>query len=64
MKIDVWFARYDDHLWMAIAPHGEEPPNPAVRVSSATKALQRVRWTKDMELEQVGICYPEMLGLE
>ena len=62
--MDVWFANYDGYLWMTAAPHGEPPTVDPLRVTDGiASALKFVR-QKGNKIVEVGICPPDMLGLE
>ena len=64
--VDVWFCRYDDELYCGIADY-DEPPKKVVKVRSSDTAamvLRRAKNSGKYEIMQVGICSPEMLGLE
>lgn len=59
---DVWFAQHKGKLYMAVGVL-DTAPQRAVRVLSVHSGLAKVR-KKNVQIANIGICSPEMLGLE
>jgi hypothetical protein len=64
MQIDVWFANHDGYLWVISAPHGEEPREFPLRVSGTVSDAVNYFRKNGNKVVEVGICPPDMLGLE
>lgn len=68
MEYDVWFARYEDDLYCAIAAPGGPPmgrPQKVPNVSIVYKRLkEKGHRITQVRITQVGIIDPEMIGLE
>jgi hypothetical protein len=64
--MDVWFCRYYDRLWCVTAKHDEPPTRKPFKVRASARASDVLRRMTEQgyEVEQVGICPPDMLGLE
>lgn len=63
MECDVWFARYEDSLWAVTTRPGQAPTHEPHEVLSAAGTLRRIR-ERGHTITQVGICDPEMIGLD
>lgn len=62
MSNEIWFSRLNDHLYFAVSRDGE-PPHHVQRVQSVRHVFCHAR-AKGLEINQVGIVPPDMLGLE
>lgn len=60
--MDLWFAHYCGNLYAAPADPGKEPGGWALMVESVRDAIEF--YSEEGRIEKVGICSPEMLGLE
>lgn len=66
MEYDVWFCKYEDHLYVAPCLPGEPPMDPPKRMRAGDtvgKLLTRVK-QQGNKIVQVGILPPEMMGLD
>jgi hypothetical protein len=64
--MDVWFCRQDGTLYYATARHDEPPTRAPYRAKPSVRAndiLKRMV-EKGYKIDTVGICPPDMLGLE
>lgn len=63
--MDIWFTRHDDVLWFSLAAHDEAPIRSPLPVRHGDVGAIIRRLVNDgYEIEQAGICPPDMLGLE
>lgn len=64
--MDVWFSRFDDRLYCVTTKHNEGPARTPFRVRPKDGADDVLRRMVEAghNIEQVGICPPEMLGIE
>lgn len=64
--MDVWFCRYNDRLYCATTKHDEAPERAPFRVKAKDTASDVLRRMVEQgyRVDQVGICPPDMLGLE
>lgn len=60
--VDLWFARDDDVLYSVMAPAGEPPTTRPIRVTSVHEAVAAVRLS-GIEIAEIGICPPDMIGI-
>lgn len=60
---DIWFCRHNGFLYYGLA-NVDDYPYLVKRVDSVRAALDRFRTIKNLEFVTVGICSPDMLGLE
>lgn len=58
---EIWFSRLEDKLFFAVSRNGEPPGRPK-RVQNAAVVLQEAK-KKRLNVTQVGIVPPDMLGL-
>lgn len=63
LQKDIWFSRYKNVLYYGLCNPGE-PPHVVKRTSSVKATLNKFKTIKNLELVSVGICPPDMLGLE
>lgn len=65
MKIqkDIWFSRHNGDLYYGLCNHGE-PPHQVKRADSVKATFDKFKKIKNLEFVSVGICPPDMLGLE
>lgn len=62
--MDVWFTKYHDGLWCVTTKHDEPPTRtPFLVRDGVKKVLARIK-EQGYKVETVGICPPDMLGLE
>lgn len=66
MDIDLWFSRYNDRIYVVSARHDEAPtfrPRALKPGDSVTNVIRRYK-NKNLNVVQVGILPPDMIGLE
>jgi hypothetical protein len=62
--MDVWFTRYHDALWCSVAKRNEPPTRTPFLVRLGVEQTLRRIQDQGYKIDQVGICPPDMLGLE
>lgn len=63
LRKDIWFCTVNGTLYYGLCNVGE-PPHVVGQGQSVKQVLRRFRRRKNLELVSVGICPPDMLGLE
>lgn len=63
MKYDVWFCRHQGQLYSVCTAPGEAPETPPRKVSTAARTLDLLK-ANGHTVTQVGICTPDMIGIE
>ena len=60
---EVWLSRHEDKLYFVYSKPGEAPTMKPRQIKSVEQAYRPLR-AKGIEILQVGICPPDMIGLE
>ena len=63
LQKDIWFCRHNGVLYYGLCNTGD-PPHVVKRTQSVKATFDKFKKIKNLEFVSVGICPPDMLGLE
>ncbi len=62
-QVELWFTRIGDQYYASTSEPGEAPEKQGMKIRSPVRLMRKIK-SKGIEIVQVGICTPDMLGLD